>query len=931
FKQLFQNAPLPYQLLDLDGNILAVNAKWLKAFGYKVSEVAGKPFKNIITKKYHPVFEKNFQDLITQGEIFNVEFEFLTKNNKVFIGSLDAGIDYNGKAVPTQAYCMINDITEKKRQQDKILKLNRLYSFLSETNKVLVRVSNKEELFNKITDIAYDIGKFKLAWAGFINWENNEVIPVSLRGNDKEIFNKIKIKIDDSPNASGISGRAVRNNRPVWSNNILSDPEMIFFYETALNNAYNSCIAFPLYVDTNVIGLFSLYAAEVNFFDSEEISLLKEIASNISYALSVFKNNEDKAEYEELLKYQAQLLLNVSDAIISTDNDLNIKSWNKAAEHLYGFTSSEVVGRKAGEILNLKLREVAFSQIAQIIRSEGSWKRELSSVNKKGKNLEISISFSNMVDGNNNSTGFVAIMRDVSERKTAESKLRTLSTAVAQSSLAVIITDVSGRIEYVNKRFLQITGYSLSEAIGQKPSIIKSGLNKEEIYKELWETITGGKDWKGEFLNKKKNGEYFWETASISPIKDGEGRIVNFVGIKEDITEKKHIIQELIQAKEKAEESNKVKTYFLSNMSHELRTPMMGILGFADILKNEITNPNLKEMVKNISYSGNRLLETLNLILNLSRIEANKIEIDYSAINLAEFVEGHTKLFEGAAFIKRIYLNTSIHYPDISILADKRILRDILNNLLTNAIKYTEKGGVVVETDMVIVDGTKKLAVIKVKDTGIGIPEDKTKLIFEEFRQVSEGLNRRFEGTGLGLTITKKLVNLLNGEISVESKIGEGSVFSISFPVNEQAVAASKTDDDVELDKVMPFKAAARGKKSILLVEDDSSSQLIASILLKTLGKVDVVDTGEEAIAKVTTKNYSIILMDINLGIGINGIDAVRKIRKYDNYKYTPIVAITAFAMEGDREEFLSKGFTHYISKPYKNEALFNMVKEILQ
>lgn len=388
-----------------------------------------------------------------------------------------------------------------------------------------------------------------------------------------------------------------------------------------------------------------------------------------------------------------------------------------------------------------------------------------------------------------------------------------------------------------------------------------------------------------------------------------------------DITLQEKMMTELVEAKEKAEEMNEIKTNFLANMSHELRTPLHGILGFAQILSEEISDDEMQKMAGIIYKSGNRLLETLNLLLSFSKAETSKIEINYSDIIIKELFEETIELFKPLAESKGLGISSIIGKDNIYIHSDERLLRDILNNLLNNAIKFTEKGGIYLTG---FIDDSKSL-IIKVRDTGIGIPLNKFDQIFQEFRQESEGLSRNFEGTGLGLTLTKRYIELLDGSISVESEVGVGSEFTILIPngIKDNSIISNEFK---EVDNINIIPAPITRKK-LLLVENDKVSAMLVNTFVKKEFDLDIVANGSEALSKVSEKKYDAILMDINLGEGITGLDATQQIKRLNIYKDTPIIAVTAFAMEKDKEEFLKYGCTHYLAKPFEKQDLMNILK----
>lgn len=509
--------------------------------------------------------------------------------------------------------------------------------------------------------------------------------------------------------------------------------------------------------------------------------------------------------------------------------------------------------------------------------------------------------------------------------KKAEEETLKLSTVVIQSPIIVVITDPKGNIEYANPKFSEVTGYSFEEVKWKNSSILNSGFHTQEFFTDLWNTILSGKIWQGEFRNKKRNGELYWENALISPIIDSDGKIIHFVAVKEDITDKKKMIEELIEAKEKAEEMNRIKSSFFANMSHELRTPMVGILGFSEVLMNELKdNPNYYKMISSINTSGQRLLETLNLILNLSKLEASKVEVELKTQNIIPILKECFGSFESAATNKNINYSFIPEYPEIMCNIDQLLFASIFNNLLNNAIKFTDAGSINLNVSI-----DSDYANISVTDTGVGISEAKQNLIWEEFRQASEGYNRGFEGTGLGLTIAKKYTDLLKGSISVKSLFGKGTTFKVSFPlsINSSNVV---TKTIANLDNQNRTISEVNPTAKILYVEDDEISVKYVSTITKFLYNIDSAKDSDEALNKIKQNKYDAILMDINLHRGMDGLELTKVIRKIDGYKSTPIVAITAFAMGHEKEEFLAKGMTHYLSKPFVKNQLLSLLESIV-
>jgi len=512
-------------------------------------------------------------------------------------------------------------------------------------------------------------------------------------------------------------------------------------------------------------------------------------------------------------------------------------------------------------------------------------------------------------------------IRLLEERKQSENELRKLSRAVEQSPASIVITNLRGDIEYVNPKFSAITGYSFEEALGKNPRILKSDETKSESYKALWETITSGKEWRGEFRNKKKNGELFWERASISPVLNEIGEITHFIAIKEDIGKEKNLISNLMIAKEKAEESDRLKSAFLANMSHEIRTPMNGILGFAELLKEpNVSVEDQEKYLGVIQKSGNRLLNIINDIVDISKIESGQMETTLSEVNVNEKIEDIYNFFMPQAQQKGIHFSNKCSLPadQARISSDKVKIYAILTNLVYNAFKFTYAGSIEFGYE-------KKESFLEffVKDTGIGISEANKDIIFKRFMQGGKITNKTYEGTGLGLSISKSYVEMLGGKIWVESEEGQGSTFYFTIPYITETLIKSSIPDGFPLaDKAVQMK-----NLKILIVEDDATSDFfITSILNKNSHELLHAQTGNETI-EVCRNNtdLDLILMDINLP-EMSGYEATQKIRQFN--KSVIIIAQTAYALAGDREAALSAGCNDYISKPIDKDQLKALIQK---
>jgi PAS domain S-box-containing protein len=513
-------------------------------------------------------------------------------------------------------------------------------------------------------------------------------------------------------------------------------------------------------------------------------------------------------------------------------------------------------------------------------------------------------------------------------KKEAEERIRKLSAGIEQSPASVVITDLLGNVEYVNKKFTEVTGYTIEEIVGKHTRLLKSGDTPPEDYKQMWETILNKKEWRGEFHNKKKNGELYWELASISPIINEVGVVTNFLAVKEDITHIKNMTEDLIAARDKAEEMNKVKSYFYAQMSHELRTPFVGIYGFSELLKEKLTNSEEKEMAEAIYKSSKRLMDTLNKILDITKLEFDKLEPKLTSFNVSKLLTSMKDDYSITAQKQNTFINTKLYQPTLLLKTDERLLTEILTNLISNAVKYTINGLIEIHSAIITKD-TGNFLIIKVIDNGIGIPEDKLDLIWDDFRQVSEGFSRTFEGTGLGLSITKKYVKLIGGNIFVESQLGTGTTFTLELPYNEENYKLESGGGVSESISILEKQEDIK-KAKILYVEDDVLTILFVKKLLSNLYDLDTAENATAALEKVNQNYYSALLLDINLGKGIDGLKLMQLIREIPFYKTKPIAALTAFATSADKIEFLDKGFSHYVSKPFAAWDLYKLLENML-
>ncbi len=546
------------------------------------------------------------------------------------------------------------------------------------------------------------------------------------------------------------------------------------------------------------------------------------------------------------------------------------------------------------------------------------------------------------------------ISRRAGERKQAEAALRKLTAAVEQSPATVVITDTQGTIEYVNPRYTETTGYTAEEALGQNARTLKSSETPSEVYEELWKTICEGNVWRGELHNRKKNDELYWESASVSPIFDAEGEITHFLAVKEDITKRKKTehemrdysaalissnkaLEEFINA---AEAANQAKSEFLANMSHEIRTPMTAILGFSEVLLGNLDDEGNLEAAATIKRNGEYLLHLINDILDLSKIEAGKYEIESSGCSPVKLINDVMALMRVRADAKNLPLSVEYASPLPEVIhTDPTRLRQILINLIGNAVKFTEVGEIRLVISLSDAADERPCLRFDVIDTGVGIAAEQIPNLFDPFTQADSSTSRKFGGTGLGLAISKRLAEMLGGDIAVSSRPGRGSTFSLTIDtgplddirlVDQDRVA---NHDSIEKTGAATAKDISLDGCQILLAEDGPDNQrLVSFVLTKAGAEVSLAENGQIAVEMVLEADregcpFDLVLMDMQMPI-LDGYEATHQLRQ--SGCKIPIIALTANTMAGDREKCLAAGCDDFASKPIDRTQLFETIQRQL-
>jgi PAS domain S-box-containing protein len=514
---------------------------------------------------------------------------------------------------------------------------------------------------------------------------------------------------------------------------------------------------------------------------------------------------------------------------------------------------------------------------------------------------------------------------DMAEKVATKTTILKLQKEALDIATIVSETDPNGKITYVNNRFCEITGYNSSEIIGEDHKILNSKFKSKAFYNNLWDTIKEGRTWRSEVKNKSKNGHYYWLDETIVPFSSQEGGILRYISVGLDITEKK--AQEI-----KLKEMTEAKSRFLAVMSHEIRTPLSIILGINDILYSTKLEEVQKNYVSIIRDSTTSLLAIINDILDLSKLDSGVITLDFEAVVLEELLEMTVSMFKPKATDKNLKFNYYIekNVPKI-VLMDFMKVKQILFNLLSNSLKFTSEGSIFISIESSPKEGGRHNLIISVHDTGIGMSDEQSQRVFNDFEQADSSIAKTYGGTGLGLSICQRLIYAMHGHIQVKSSLGKGAVFSVSFIVEEtdkKIVSKEEISFDKLLDKIR------KAKLKVLAADDLEVGRYIFQTMIQSLGvQVDLVENGFEAIQALEKKSYDLVFLDLNMPV-LGGLDACKKIKENalrENSKAMWVISMTANVFKEDREACYKAGFDDFLGKPFKKDQLAKSLESFLE
>jgi PAS domain S-box-containing protein len=642
-----------------------------------------------------------------------------------------------------------------------------------------------------------------------------------------------------------------------------------------------------------------------------------------SFAVATFNDITQRKQYEEDLVYHGLALSQVGEAVVTLDAQGRIRTWNEAASRIYGYSASDMAGESIDRIIPPFDGVPGREELARVAIERGRWSGRTRRRRRNGELFWVDLAVSPLRDHTGRLLGTVGIARDVSDAVEAEQALHNTAeqfrTLFEAGPLPAFVIDIhSGRFLAVNAAAVAAYGYLREEFAGMTAFEIASPDQAERLRSTL---ASHGQCPAGVWRHRRRDGTVFdAKIISRQICHNGHDAAVCLI---QDETAPQKAQQALEEARQRAEQASLAKSEFLASMSHEIRTPLNAIFGMTRLLLDSPLTGEQRFNAEVVLKSANNLLTLISDILDFSKIEAGRIDLETVEFDLLACMEEVVDLLEQQAEGKGIGL--LLNYPDSTprrVVGDPTRVRQIVLNFASNAVKFTESGYVLIEVRSRPEPGGQEFFTISVHDTGIGIAQEKLSALFERFTQADSSTTRRFGGTGLGLAITRQLTVLMGGQIHVVSHPGEGSTFSCEIPL-------PLVDPDLSQRQPPANQQRLIAGRRILVVEDNQVNQRVASRLLEKLGcRVDLAANGIEAIQMTSRFSYDLVFMDCQMP-EMDGFEASRQIRaRQRSGARLPIIAMTAYAMKGDRERCLLAGMDDYLPKPIQPEALRGMIEK---
>ncbi|MHC1728718.1 MAG: PAS domain S-box protein [Syntrophobacteraceae bacterium] len=719
---------------------------------------------------------------------------------------------------------IVSDITEQKTKEETLRQTYRALRLLSQCNSAVVQAGGEQALLSDVCDIAVGLAGYRLAWVGYA--EQDEACTVRVvahSGPGKDLLGRLRISWADDDYGRGTVGTAIRSGKPSIARNLLNNPNFAPWYEFFRELKFGSVISVPLESEGACFGALAIYAAESDAFSTAEVGLLEELGRNLAHGVMALRARRERAEavaalerahaqledrveertaqlsqeiqermsVERSLRHSEQkyreLVENANSIILKMDEQGRVTFFNEFAQKFFGYEEKELLGRSVvGTIV--PETESGGRDLGEMIKllaqhPEKYARHENENMLKNGERVWIAWTNKPLYNPSGRIAGALCIGNDITELKRTELQLQVFRRVADNARQGHALADLAGRITYMNtalQQMLEDTEWSIDR--GLHLSDLHPKEQAQWLKSEVLPALFQQEDWTEELVLLSGKGRRIPGLVNLFLIRDDACNPQYVAELITDMTHQKEAEREILRAKESAESADRIKSAFLASMSHELRTPLNSIIGFTGILLQGLAGELNQEQTKQmgmIQKSARHLLELINDVLDISKIEAGQLSLSIERYNLSDSFEGVIHTIRPLAEKKGLTLSMDLSLEVAEVVSDRRRVEQILINLVNNAIKFTDQGEVRIEST---VNAGRIVTVIT--DTGIGISPGDMSTLFETFRQIDKGVARRYEGSGLGLSICRGLVKGLGGEIWATSEgEGKGSTFTFTLPV----------------------------------------------------------------------------------------------------------------------------------------------------
>ncbi len=802
----------------------------------------------------------------------------------------------------------------------KLERLNQFYDALRLVTHAIFHSANIQEVFESTCRIIVESGRFELAWIGMHDPITDEIVPVTAWGPAVGYLKGAKFSGADVPEGRGPTGITFRTGESYVLNDFLASPLTDNWKTNAANHRLGASCTIPIRQEGRIVGVLNVYSSHIGYFQSQELTLLEETASDISYALDRFHFETVRAKTEERLRLYEAIVEASRDPIISITVDSKFLSWNKAAEKLFGYTAEEMIGKPTDVYIPEIRRTEAQKWVQSLLTGETVRELQTIRIAKDGSPVAVSVVSNPILDQEGHAVGAVASMRDLEETK----KINAEFDRFFSSWLDLLcVVNSEGFFEKVSNSFTSTFGWTTEEllsrpflefvAVEDREATILQFQNLQVLHQNVFDfenryiCKNGSKrilSWKGTLL---EGGLIYGSARDVTELRAAEKEIRELNSALEIRA------RELGEARDKADHASQAKSEFLSRMSHELRTPLNAILGFGQILGMRSSDPDIAQCATAILKAGRHLVDLIDEILDIARIESGRLECFPEPLAVNGIVRQAVELVRLDAGERGITIRVEDETLCGIVLADRKRFLQILINLLSNAVKFNRSQGSV---EVRCTDCDDAYCRIEVCDTGYGTGEGSETWLFKPFER---GANPHAPGTGLGLALSRNLATLMGGKLWMKYSSSEGSCFVLELRHSEQNTVTN-----------LPKEGIAKVNRSlnsdtvkIVYIEDNTVNlRLMESFFAKMLGvQLSSAISAEIGLRLVNELQPNLVLLDLGLP-DRPGIEVLNELRTNDNTASTPVIVITADVTDLTRREVLAAGASGCITKPIEFEKL---------